>query len=245
MRLLAQSLLAQVVGDAYAVIPLPIGLHLAGNLYRLGPVMGAFVNGQARQACFVLVRGVVQPGKRLFCTIEQAGFEEVQRQGMLRTLALFLADVCAREQMFVHAYGAAVFATSAKKIAQRKMQLGGVRVVLYGFNKGINGLVLLLVEQEIQPFEVGLGGAAVFAADLAQVKARGEPAQHKCRGKAQQNPGDIKFHAAAKVWVRLGWREKRRRLAWWMVRVSLRAALLCDASTSAAPSRRCPQSHRR
>ncbi|MNT08639.1 hypothetical protein D3C72_1433870 [compost metagenome] len=79
------------------------------------------------------------------------------------------------------------------------MQLGRVRIVLHGFDEGINGLVLLLVEQEIQALEVGLGGAAVFAADLAQVEAGGQPAQHKGGWKAQQNPGDIKFHEEAAV----------------------------------------------
>ena len=88
----------------------------------------------------------------------------------------------------MHPHGAVVLATAAKQIAQGKVQLGRVRVVLHGLNKGINGLVLLLVEQVVQPFEVGLGGALAFQAHLAPIHARGQPAQHKGQGQAQQNP---------------------------------------------------------
>ncbi len=79
----------------------------------------------------------------------------------------------------MHAHRALVFAAAAKQVAQRKVQFGGVGVALHGLDERINGLVLLLIEQEIQAFEVGLGRLAVFNAQLAQVQAarRASPAQ--------------------------------------------------------------------
>ncbi|MNV72719.1 hypothetical protein D3C71_1658270 [compost metagenome] len=74
------------------------------------------------------------------------------------------------------------------------MQLRRIRVLLNGLDEGVDGLVLLLVEQKIQSLEVGLGCAAVFGAQLAQVKARSDPAKDKRYRQAQKNPGQVKFH---------------------------------------------------
>ena len=98
--------------------------------------------------------------------------------------------------MLVHAHRALVFAAAAKQVAQREMQLGGVGVVLHGLDEGIDGLVLLLVEQEVQALEIGLGRLPVFHAELAQVQARRQPAQHEGQRQAQQDPGEIKVHGA-------------------------------------------------
>ena len=94
----------------------------------------------------------------------------------------------------MHAHGTVVFAAAAKQVAERKVQLGGVRVVLNRLDEGVDGLILLLVEQVVQALEVGLGRATVLVAQLAQVKTRGQPAQHEGDGQAQENPAEIKFH---------------------------------------------------
>ena len=86
---------------------------------------------------------------------------------MLRPFAVDLPQVAAREQVFMDAHGAVVFAAPAKQVAQGKVQLRRIWVALHCFNKGVNGLVLLLVEQEVEPLEVGLGYAAVFKTQLA------------------------------------------------------------------------------
>ena len=72
--------------------------------------------------------------------------------------------------MLVYAHCTFEFTTAAKQIAQCKMQFRSIRVALHRFNESINRLVLLLIEQVIQPFEIGFGVAAVFHAQLAQVK---------------------------------------------------------------------------
>ena len=120
---------------------------------------------------------------------------------MLRALTVRQAQVATRQQVLMHAHGPLIFAPAAKQVAQREVQLRCVGVVLHGFDEGVNRLVLLLVEQEVQALEIGLGGLVVFNAQLAKVKARGQPAQHESQGQTQQDPGQVKVHAArAVVW---------------------------------------------
>ena len=104
---------------------------------------------------------------------------------MLRAVTLRLSQIAARHQVLVYTHSALVFATPAKQVAQCEVQLGCIGVVLYCFDKCVYGLVLLLVEQEIQTPEVGFGGLAVFNAQLPQVNTRCQPAERKGDGKAQ------------------------------------------------------------
>jgi hypothetical protein len=68
---------------------------------------------------------------------------------------------------------------------------------LHGFNEGVNGLVLLLVEQKVQSLEVSLGCLAVLDAQLPEVQPGGQPAQGEGDWKPEQNPGEVKFDGAA------------------------------------------------
>ncbi len=90
------------------------------------------------------------------------------------------------------------------------MQLGGIGVVLHRLDKGVDGLVVLLVEQVVQAPKVGLGGAPVFQPHLAQIEARSQPTQRKCRWQAPEQADQIKFHEEAvrrcpPLWIRCGW----------------------------------------
>ena len=54
------------------------------------------------------------------------------------------------------------FTATAKQTAQRKVQLRGLGVEFGDLHKGINGTVGLLIEQEIQAFEVRVGQIATL-----------------------------------------------------------------------------------
>ena len=101
--------------------------------------------------------------------------------------------------MLVDTHCALELSTATKQITEREMQLGGVRVALHGFDESVDGLVLLLVEQMVQAFEIGFGVAAVFHAQLAQIKARSQPAQDECQGEAEKNQVDIKVHTCPRL----------------------------------------------
>ncbi len=206
--------------------------HLGG----LGPLARALVDGQQGQAGLGFERGVFQLAQRVFRAVQQAGLEEVECQRMLSAHAVGRWQVAAREQVFMDTHGAVVFAAAAEQVAQGEMQLRGVGVALDGLDEGIDRLILFLVEQEVQALEVGLGRAAVFHPELAQVKARREPAQHEGQRQAEQDPDDVKVHV----------RPDGLRWAGPTVGRSLEAeivALPCGASTSAepCPARRWPR----
>ena len=124
---------------------------------------------------------------------------------MLSTVAVIGADVAPREQMLVHPNRALVLAPASKQIAQREMQFRRVGIVLDGLNEGVNGLVLLLVEQKVQAPEIGFGCLPVFQAQLAHVQPRGQPAQYKGHGQAHQDQGRIKVHGVLRKWKCRQW----------------------------------------
>ena len=98
----------------------------------------------------------------------------------------------------MHPNGAVVLAPTAKQVAQCKVQFGGVRIVLNRLDEGVNGLILLFIEQVIKPFEISPWCLAVGDAQLAQVETGGQPTQAKSHGQAQQNPGQVKFHGGSR-----------------------------------------------
>ena len=81
--------------------------------------------------------------------------------------------------MFVHPNSPGIFTSAPKQIPQSEMQLCRVGVVLNGFDERVDGFVLLLIEQVVQALEVGARCLSVGNAHLAQIEARGNPAQRK------------------------------------------------------------------
>jgi hypothetical protein len=68
--------------------------------------------------------GAFQARQGVFGAVQQARLEEVQRQCVLGTLAVFGAQGRrAAEQVLVYAHGAVVFAAAAEQVAQGKVQL--------------------------------------------------------------------------------------------------------------------------
>ena len=110
------------------------------------------------------------------------------------TVAVFVVDVGAGEQMFVYANGTVVVASAAKQVAQCEVQFGGVGVALNGLDEGIDGLVLLLVEQVVQAAKIGFGRLPALHAPLAQVEAGGHPAQGKGQRQAPKQPCEVDVH---------------------------------------------------
>jgi hypothetical protein len=83
---------------------------------------------------------------------------------MLGAMAIAAAQVPARKQMLVYPHGAFVFTAAAKQVAQGEVQFRRVRVVLHRLDECIDGLVLLFIEQKVEPPEIGLWCTAVFEA---------------------------------------------------------------------------------
>ncbi|MCY1554473.1 hypothetical protein D9M68_910470 [compost metagenome] len=133
-----------------------------------------------------------------FGAIEQARLQKVERQRMLGAIAVLAAEVGAGQEVLVHPHRAVVVAPAAKQIAQREMQFGGVRVALHRFDEGVDGLVLLFIEQVVQSAEIGFGCLPAFHAPLAQVETGRAPSERECQRQAPKQPGEIKVHAGGR-----------------------------------------------
>jgi hypothetical protein len=106
------------------------------------------ISSSARRACAVLA--VEQRVKGFFGAVQQAGLQVIHAQLILRMLLLLLRQVGTRQQVLVHADRALGLAAAAEQIAQREVHIGRFRVQPHDLDEGIDGLVGLLVEQEIQ-----------------------------------------------------------------------------------------------
>ena len=129
--------------------------HLGG----VAPVARAFVQRQQRQPRLAVEGRALERLVGGFGAVEQAGLHVVLRQRVLRAVALAALQVGALQQVLVHAHRTFELAAAAEQVAQREVQLGGVGVVLHGLDEGVDGLVLLLVEQQVQALEVGRGAS--------------------------------------------------------------------------------------
>ena len=79
----------------------------------------------------------------------------------------------------MHADRALDLAAPAEQTAEREMQLDGLRIDLHHLDERFDRLVRLLVQQEIQPFEIRHRQRARFRHELLDVDARSEPAQRE------------------------------------------------------------------
>jgi hypothetical protein len=190
-------LFAEVVGQPRGEAALFRVFEALRDLLGLRPVARALVDAQQGEQGLALEGRALELVQCRLGAVEQAGLEEIERQRVLGAVAVLASEVGAREQVLVHPHGALVFAAAAEQVAQREVQLGRVRVVLHRLDEGIDRLVLLFVQQEVQAAEVGLGREPVLDAQLAQVEARGEPAQAECDRQSPKQPGQVKVHASA------------------------------------------------
>ena len=188
--------LAPVVRDARGERAGAARLELAGDLDRRLPLAGALVQveqGEPRLG----VEGAA--GERLvgvLGAVEQAGLHVVLGQRVLGADALVLGQVGAAEQVLVHPHRALVLAAAAEQVAEGEVQVGGVGVLLHRLDEGVDRLVVLLVEQQVQALVVGLG-LLLLAPQLAHVEPRGDPAEGERQRQRPQQPLQLKVHRAA------------------------------------------------
>ena len=101
----------------------------------------------------------------------------------------------------MHAHRALVLAALAEQVAEREVQLGGVGVLLHRFDEGVDRLVVLLVEEQVQALVVDLRRVLALTPVLARVEARGEPAEHEAAAaeaeRQPEQPLRVKVHRAA------------------------------------------------
>ncbi len=165
------GLLTAVMGQANAEIGFPRSLQQSGDLLGLAPLSRAFVNGQTCQTGLTFVGAGLELAQGVFRAVEQTGFHKVQGQTVLGPLAIRMAEVGPGQKMLMHSHRPVVFATTPEKVAQRKMKLRSVGVVLDCLDERIDGFILLLVEEVIETLEVGAGSLPVGYTHLSQIQS--------------------------------------------------------------------------
>src|SRR6202022_1885301 len=94
----------------------------------------------------------------------------------------------------MHADGAVDLALAAKEITQREWKIDRLRVDLDHFDERFDGLVRLLVEQEIQAPEIGKRQRSRLAQQMLDVDARGNPSHGKKQRREGKQPPELKVH---------------------------------------------------
>ncbi len=97
----------------------------------------------------------------------------------------------------MHADRALDFAAPAEEAAQREMQLDRLRVDFDHFDERLDRLVGLLVQQKVEPLEIGHRQRARFGHELLDVDARGEPAEREEQRQREQPPV-LEFHVGCR-----------------------------------------------
>jgi hypothetical protein len=97
----------------------------------------------------------------------------------------------------VHADRPVGLAAAAEQATQREMQLDGLVVDLDRLDEGVDGLVGLLVEQEVEAGQVGARQRPRLLDHMLDVDAGGQPAQHEKQRKRQQPP-EFEFHGVSR-----------------------------------------------
>ena len=175
-------------------------LELLGDLDRRAPVARSLVQVEQREPGLGVERRPGERAVRLLGAIEEACLHVVLRQAVLCLVALLLGQVGTAEQVLVDAHGSLVLTAPAEQVAEREVELRRVRVLLHGLDEGVDRLVVLLVEQQVETLVVDLGRFLALAPELARVEARGEPAERESaaeRDRQPQQPLRIKVHRAA------------------------------------------------
>ena len=181
------------IGGQFAVILGHIALRsnfrqLAGNLDRLQPLFFDLIDLEQVALGFGVKRGAEQLVEHLLGPIQQAGLEVILGQfgeGMQTDLFIEIFPI---DQVLVHADRPFGFTTATEQVAERKMQLDGLRIDLGNLEKGIDGLVRLFVEQEIQALKIGARQGARLMHHLAHIHPCRRPAQREKNRDQQQLP---------------------------------------------------------
>src|SRR5882672_6643463 len=162
----------------------PDGLH---------PVLLLLVDLEQEFQRLGAVRRALELGKHLLRAVEEPGLQVVLPQLDHRVQALLPAQIGTLEQVAVHADRALGLAAAAEQAPQREVQLDGLRVDLDHLDEGLDRLVRLLVQQEIEAFEIRARQLPRFREQLLDVDARREPAQPEEQGEPEQPP-ELEVH---------------------------------------------------
>src|SRR5436190_4176276 len=238
MRHFRQRQLAVVIRDFFLRGLPGVLLQLEGDPDRLHPVLFLLVDLEQEFQRLGAMRRALELEEHLFRAIEKPGLEVVLTELDHRVQPLLGAQIRAFEQVPVHADRALGLAAPAEQASQREVQLDRLRVDLDHLDEGLDRLVGLLVEQEIEVLEIRARQLPRFREQLLDVDARREPAQPEEQREPEQPP-ELEVHGESGPMPAAAGCDCRPRAA------RARACGSCRAARAGAAGRREPRSRRR
>ena len=184
----ARSQLAMEFGNR--LLPQVVGMigHGLGDLDGLQPLLFLLVDFEQRLERLLVASAAPQLEKYFFGAVEQPRLQVVQAEFRQGVQALAVAQAIAIDQILMHADRAVGFAPTPEQAAQGEVQFDGLRIDLGGLQEGFDGLVRLLVEEEVEALEIGARQSARFLQQMIEIDARGHPAEGKEDRQRQQPP---------------------------------------------------------
>lgn len=162
--------------------------QFASEIDRLLPFLLDLVDLQQVALRLVLERGPDQLVEDVLGAVKQAGLEEILPEFRERMQAHAFVEIGPVDQILVHADRPLGLAAPAEQVAQREVQFDRLRIDLGHLQEGIDGLVRLLVEQEVESLEIGARQGARFVHHLPDIDASRRPAQPEEQRNEQQLP---------------------------------------------------------
>src|SRR5215472_15039907 len=202
VRRLRHRELAVVVGDLLLRRLPGVALELLRHVDRLDPVLLLLVDLEQGLERRGAMRRALQLHEHLLGAVEQPRLEVVLAELDHRVQPLLLGEVGPLEEVLVHADRPLGLAAAAERAPQREVQLDRLRIDLDDLDEGLDRLVGLLVQEEVQPPEVGARQAPGLGEKLLDVDARGEPAQPEEQGEPEQPPElevEVEVHDAPRL----------------------------------------------
>src|SRR5690606_34775179 len=132
--------------------------------------------------------------ERVLGTVDQAGAQVVLAELEERVLALLGVEVAPLDQVLVDPDRPVGLAPTPEQVAEGEMQLDRLGIDLHHVDEGVDRLVGLLVEEEVESAEVGVRHVAA-AVGLARLEAGREPAEDEEERDGEQPPG-VEGHLA-------------------------------------------------
>src|SRR6266850_1857853 len=193
MRRFRQRELAVVIRDLFLRGLPGVLFQLERDPDGLHPVLFLLIDLEQELQGFATVRRVLELEKGLFRSVEKPGLEIVLPQLDHRVQPLLRAQIRTLEQVPVHANRPLGLAAAAEPATQGEVQLDGLRIDLDHLDERLDRLVRLLVQQEIETFEIRARQLPRFPQQLLDVDARREPAQPEEQREPEQPP-ELEVH---------------------------------------------------
>lgn len=125
-----------------------------GDLDSLQPLLFDLIDLQKISLRILFKVSTEQLVEDFLGPVQQAGLQVVLTQFGQGLQTNSIVEIRQINQVLVHADSTLRFATSPEQVAKSEMQFDRLRIDLGHFEKRVNGLVRLLIEQEIQALKI-------------------------------------------------------------------------------------------